>query len=104
MTKWKGAIVWVNAKSEKKAKKTCASAQVGAKNLLNNVTRILTNQYLWDLNCGAVSARLPVRKSKGISGKCNQLFKTSRLVTGCHFLDKKNLRIRAGWCNSCDQH
>ncbi|WP_435952321.1 hypothetical protein [Dryocola sp. BD626] len=28
------------------------------------------------------------------------MFKTSRLVTGGEFEAKKNLRIRAGWCNS----
>jgi hypothetical protein len=33
MTNIKGAIAWMNGGAEKKAKKTCASAQVGAKEL-----------------------------------------------------------------------
>ena len=33
-------------------KKTCASAQAGARDEYDSVLRILTNQYLWDLDCG----------------------------------------------------
>ncbi|MCP2001530.1 UNVERIFIED_ORG: hypothetical protein J2Y78_000070 [Buttiauxella agrestis ATCC 33320] len=104
MTNFNGAIVSRNTNSENKAKKNLRICAGWCKRMvLNNVPGILTNQYLWDLNCGALLAGSPARKSKGISGKCNQVFKTLSLVTGRQILGKKNLRIRAGWCNSCDQ-
>jgi len=39
-------------------------------------------------------------KKQGNEPKCNQVFKFSILVTGGGIQAKKNLRIRAGWCNS----
>ncbi|EOF4944375.1 hypothetical protein ACK1SI_002191 [Enterobacter kobei] len=49
------------------AKKTCASAQVGARDEYENVLRILTNQYLWDLDCGRCPCASPAGKRKGMS-------------------------------------
>lgn len=53
------------AKTE--AKKTCASAQVGAREEYENVPEILTNQYLWDLDCGLRRRASPAGKRKGMS-------------------------------------
>jgi hypothetical protein len=50
----------------KVGKKTCASAQVGARDEYETVLRILTNQYLWDLDCGVPCAS-PAGKRKGMS-------------------------------------
>ncbi|WP_181573197.1 hypothetical protein [Enterobacter sp. RIT418] len=49
------------------AKKTCASAQAGARDEYETVLRILTNQYLWDLDCGRSLSASPVGKRKGMN-------------------------------------
>ncbi|XUM25912.1 hypothetical protein ACQ86C_15835 [Enterobacter asburiae] len=55
------------ATAKVEAKKTCASAQVGARDEYETVLRILTNQYLWDLDCGRSPCASPAGKRKGMS-------------------------------------
>jgi hypothetical protein len=81
-------------------KKTCASAQAGARDEYETVPRILTNQYLWDLDCGCWQYASPARKRKGMSLSATRCEKY-RLLLHVEVTDKKNLRMDAGWCNSC---
>lgn len=60
----KGATAKVEAK-------TCASAQVGARDEYETVLRILTNQYLWDLNCINLFNALAIGQSQQPEAKCN---------------------------------
>lgn len=50
---------------------TCASAQVGARDEYETVLRILTNQYLWDLNCINLFNALAIGQSQQPEAKCN---------------------------------
>lgn len=70
----------------------------GTKSVPNN----LTNQYLWDLDCGLRKACSPARKRKGMKGNATRCV-NYRLLLQIDVRRKKNLRICAGWCNSCAQ-
>lgn len=77
------------AKTE--AKKTCASAQVGAREEYENVPEILTNQYLWDLDCGLRRRASPAGKRKGMSRNATRC-EYSLLLLQVELTGKKNLR------------
>jgi hypothetical protein len=55
-------------------KKTCASAQVGARNEYEMRTEKFTNQYLWDLDCGRRWPGSPAGKSKGMPLSATRCF------------------------------
>lgn len=59
------------ATAKVEAKKTCASAQVGARDEYETVLRILTNQYLWDLDCINLFNILAIGQSQQPEAKCN---------------------------------
>lgn len=90
----------MGATAKVEAKKTCASAQVGARDEYENVLRILTNQYLWDLDCGRCPCASPAGKRKGMSRSATRC-EYSLLLLQVELLGKKNLRKNAGWCKSC---
>lgn len=73
------------------SKKTCASAQVGARDRYEERTNNLTNQYLWDLDCGLRASASPVRKRKGINGNATSCVNYPLLLQVQ--AKQKNLRI-----------
>ncbi|QUJ03869.1 hypothetical protein KCP78_14505 [Salmonella enterica subsp. enterica] len=74
------------------SKKTCASAQVSARQVRKSVPNNLTNQYLWDADCGAPARLHRQSETQGINGNATIYCKLS--VTGTRdFRRNKNLRI-----------
>ncbi|AHE72732.1 hypothetical protein TUM17561_14370 [Enterobacter cloacae] len=59
------------ATAKLRRKKTCASAQVGAREEYETVLRILTNQYLWDLDSINLPLILAIGQSQQPEAKCN---------------------------------
>ena len=59
------------ATAKLRRKKTCASAQAGARNEYETVLRILTNQYLWDHDFINPIAVIAIGQSQQPEAKCN---------------------------------
>lgn len=57
--------------------------------VLSRVPGILTNQYLWDLNCLAPPAAKPAAKSKGMSPSATRCLNSLFLLQAAGFRQKK---------------
>jgi hypothetical protein len=82
----RGATAKVEAKKNLRIRAGWCKRQ-GTKSVPNN----LTNQYLWDLDCGRYMTASPARKRKGMKGNATSCV-NYRLLLQIGVIAKKNLR------------